>query len=368
MLAGGKLKETTSSHWNSPNTGATNESGFTALPGGYRQNYGFFNSIDASGEWWSSTESSSFLAERNHLYSTSKEIYQNWGNKIDGYSIRCIKSKSPISFQIKSINPNSAQIGDVISILGSGFGSSQSSSFVSFTGTNAQDYISWNSFEIKVKVPIGAKSGKVSVTVNGVKSNEIEFTVVSSDPNEVNIGSQTWMSKNLDVDHYRNGDSIPQVTDSNQWANLTTGAWCYYENQTDNGITYGKLYNWFAINDSRGLAPTGWHIPSEGEGVTLINYLGGPNFAGGKLKEAGTSHWATPNKSATNESGFTALPGGFRDITGNFSNIGNFVDFWFSTEDNVTFAKCFGLTSESGDIILHKRDKASGCAVRCVKD
>ena len=82
------------------------------------------------------------------------------------------------------------------------------------------------------------------------------------------------MLKNLDVSKYRNGDDIPQVTDATTWANLTTGAWCYYENNTANGTVYGKLYNWFAVNDPRGLAPSGWHIPSQAEWVTLQNCLG----------------------------------------------------------------------------------------------
>ena len=93
--------------------------------------------------------------------------------------------------------------------------------------------------------------------------------------NEIKIGDQTWTTKNLDVDTYRNGDAIPQVQDEKEWVNLTTGAWCYYENETANGTTYGKLYNWYAVTDSRGLAPTGYHIPNNSEFMTLINYLGG---------------------------------------------------------------------------------------------
>jgi len=128
----------------------------------------------------------------------------------------------------------------------------------------------------------------------------------------VQIGNQTWTLKNLDVSTYRNGDPIPQVQDNTAWANLSTGAWCYYLNNTANGTIYGKLYNWYAVNDPRGLAPNGYHIPTDAEWTTLTTYLGGSTLAGGKMKEAGSSHWLSPNTGATNSSGFKGLPGGFR--------------------------------------------------------
>jgi uncharacterized protein (TIGR02145 family) len=121
------------------------------------------------------------------------------------------------------------------------------------------------------------------------------------------IYGQEWMQKNLNVTKYRNGDPIPQITDDNIWATTTTGAWRYYANITANGITYGKLYNWYAVNDPRGLAPQGWHIPSKGDWNDLFINLGGTP-AGGKLKETGTSHWQNPNVGATNETNFTAIP------------------------------------------------------------
>jgi uncharacterized protein (TIGR02145 family) len=134
----------------------------------------------------------------------------------------------------------------------------------------------------------------------------------------VTICDQTWMLKNLDIDHYRNGDPIPEVTDPAEWASLTTGAWCYWFNDPGNGPVYGKLYNWYAVNDPRGLAPAGWHVPSKDEWDAIINCLGGDDVAGGKLKETGTAHWLEPNFGATNESGFTALGGNLRQNTGAF--------------------------------------------------
>jgi uncharacterized protein (TIGR02145 family) len=146
----------------------------------------------------------------------------------------------------------------------------------------------------------------------------------------VKIGTQEWTAENLNVEHYRNGDPIPQVQDKDEWAKLTTGAWCYYANTSENGKIYGKLYNWYAINDSRGLAPAGWHIPSDAEWTTLTDYLGGTTkekneggikywiieVVGGKLKA--TTLWDSPNTGATNSSGLTAFPGGFRDYNGSY--------------------------------------------------
>lgn len=184
----------------------------------------------------------------------------------------------------------------------------------------------------------------------------------------VTIGNQVWMAKNLDVDHYRNGDLIPEVKDSAQWANLTTGAWCYYNNDTANGAIYGKLYNWHAVNDSRGLAPDGWHVPSDAEWTLLSTYLGGESVAGGKLKEAGTTHWQSPNKDATNEIGFTALPCGIRYWYGAFNGIGLWGNWWSSTEYGTSNAWFRGLGCDYSYLYRYSIDKEEGFSVRCVKD
>ena len=148
--------------------------------------------------------------------------------------------------------------------------------------------------------------------------------------NEVQIGNQIWMTKNLNVSRYRNGDPIPQVTDPIQWNNLTTGAWCYYANNTANGKIYGKLYNWYAVNDPRGLAPIGWHVPSDTEWTILTSSLGGQFVAGGKMKS--TTLWNSPNAAATNSSGFFGLPGGYCYQGFSFPS-GNTGHWWSSTEE-----------------------------------
>ena len=187
----------------------------------------------------------------------------------------------------------------------------------------------------------------------------------------ITIGAQRWMKVNLDVVTYRNGDTIPQVTDS-KWSSLTTGAWCYYNIDTANGPKYGKLYNWYAVNDSRGLAPQGWHIPTDAEWTTLGNFLGGDDVAGAKLKEVGTLTWRSPNTNATNESGFTGLPGGNVDDGWGFINpVGSVGSWWSATEQaypNIIFAWSRTLNYNSGRLGKKNSSKKDGYSVRCVRD
>ncbi|MBM2816457.1 MAG: hypothetical protein HW421_3219 [Ignavibacteria bacterium] len=199
--------------------------------------------------------------------------------------------------------------------------------------------------------------------------NEITTNPTPVDSTTVTIGSQVWMKKNLDVAYYSNGDKIPQITDSAQWLNLKTGAWCYYGNDLANGAVYGRLYNWYAVNDPRGLAPTGWHVASDSEWTTLTVFLGGENVAGGKLIEEGTIHWQSPNSEGTNKSGFTALPGGFLDGYGGFfAWIGRNGRFWSATESYENMAIFRSLHFSSSAIYKYSDFKKSGFSVRCVKD
>jgi len=182
----------------------------------------------------------------------------------------------------------------------------------------------------------------------------------------VKIGNQEWMAENLIVSHYRNGDIIPNVTDPMNWSNLTTGAWCYYNNNLENGKIYGKLYNWHAVNDSRGIAPQGWHIPKIEEWKNLEKYLGGRKTAGGKLKAI--TKWEIPNKDASDLSGFTALPGGYRYIAGNFFDIDKFGYFWSSSEEDDFYAWNCYLSSKKADLSRYYNLKENGYSIRCLKD
>ena len=180
------------------------------------------------------------------------------------------------------------------------------------------------------------EDGKVPVTYygRGGKSGKFYPTKIRIDT-DIIIGNQVWMPYNLNVDKYRNGDTIPEVTDNTDWGNLTTGAWCYYNNDPANGEIYGKLYNWYAVNDPRGLAPVGYQIPSNEDFTELSNFLGGDAIAGEAMKESGTSHWNSPNI-ATNSSGFNALPAGVRTLYGDFLGIGIVLGLLSSSFDDLS--------------------------------
>jgi uncharacterized protein (TIGR02145 family) len=219
-----------------------------------------------------------------------------------------------------------------------------------------------------------------------------ENLVIDIDGNEyhtVTIGNQVWMVENLRTTRYSNGDTILEVMNANQWTKMTSGACCYY-NDYDYIInenhdiyqtiaTYGYLYNWYAVTDSRKIAPEGWHVATADDWNTLINYVGGKDVAAGKLKEAGTKHWRTQDDNASNELGFTALPGGGCTRWGSFEDITTHGNWWTASEsdENLAFAYsiyCFmdgwewNRSLKSGILGPQAYFKVSGLSVRCVKD
>jgi uncharacterized protein (TIGR02145 family) len=182
------------------------------------------------------------------------------------------------------------------------------------------------------------------------------------------IGTQVWTSQNLSVARYRNGDIIPQVTNATDWAALTTGAWCWYNNDsTTYASTYGRLYNWYAVNDSRGLAPQGYHVPTSLEWKSLETYLGGANFAGTAIR--GTTGWTSVLYNS-NSSGFSGLPGGLRSNFGAFSEIITFGNWWHSTQSIVdtTIALASYLTNSGFLSNSYSQKKTYGFSIRCVRD
>jgi len=198
------------------------------------------------------------------------------------------------------------------------------------------------------------------------KNGEIkEANFISGYP-LIEIGNQGWMENNLDVTTYRNGDPIPQVKDPTEWAKLTTGAWCFYNNDPANGAIYGKLYNWYAVNDPRGLAPIGWHVPSDGEWDTLTIFLGGADVAGDKLKAVSSLWQSTGN--ATNSSSFAGLPGGDRFYDGSFYNVGFNSYWWSATEYDTTDAWYRCLFYNNSNLGFYGISKTGGLSVRCVRD
>jgi uncharacterized protein (TIGR02145 family) len=185
--------------------------------------------------------------------------------------------------------------------------------------------------------------------------------------NTVTIGTQTWMTENLKTTHFNNGDPVPQVTDQAAWGNLSTAGYCNLENDVNNAAIYGRLYNWYAVNDNRKLAPAGWHVATDEEWTTLATYLGGELVAGGKMKETGTAHWCDPNIGATNESSFSALPGGGRtDII--FTSGCEWGLWWSATESDATTSYNRIIFDSGTEINRVNNDKRFGMSVRCVKD
>ena len=204
----------------------------------------------------------------------------------------------------------------------------------------------------------------------------ISGPVVDADGNtypSVIINAKRWMQGNLNVSKYRNGDAIPEVTDMTEWDALTTGAWCYFENNTENEIVYGKLYNWYAINDPRGLAPTGWHIPTDTEWTALTTFLGGTNAAGIKMRDLGDL-WSASAVLATNQAGFSAIPGGYGYLTYTytpadqpFNSIGDVAFWWSATAANTNAAYSLNVNLNNsvtrGSVL-----KKTALSVRCVKN
>ena len=193
--------------------------------------------------------------------------------------------------------------------------------------------------------------------------------------NTVAIGTQTWMVENLKTTRYRNGEQIPYVSSSTDWVNLSTGAYCWYDDVISNKDLNGALYNWYVVNDSRMISPVGWHVASVADWTKLITYLGGTNLAGGKLKETGTLHWRTPNFGATNESGFTALPSGLRSYTdgkywyGPMSNhLYSNGHFWSSSEKDALIGWGYDVDSSHSAVYKDYDNKKVGYSIRCVKD
>jgi len=183
----------------------------------------------------------------------------------------------------------------------------------------------------------------------------------------VTIGSQQWMRQNLNVATYRDGTVIPQVSDATAWSNLTTGAWCWYNNDAANGAIYGKLYNAYAVNNAKGLCPLGWRVPSDADWNTLASFLGGNSVAGGEMKST-SPLWSSPNTGATNSSGFTGLPGGIRHENGSFVELGFNGPWWSSTDVNGEGNHLYVVASGTSSIFNVFLPFKYAISVRCIKE
>jgi uncharacterized protein (TIGR02145 family) len=225
-------------------------------------------------------------------------------------------------------------------------------------------------------ISLGGKTCTMNVTVNdlaqtigkpGPNISDVELNSYKT----VTIGTQQWMAENLKVSKYNDGTPVPNVANDIEWNN-TSAAWAYYNNDVTNNAKYGKLYNWYTVspttNGDKNVCPTGWHIPTDAEWNILIGYLGGENIAGGKMKEVGLTSWDSPNTDASNTSLFTGLPGGYRYKDGNCYDIGNFGNWWSSTEYSTGNALNRFLNEVNGSAGKDNDDKKNGFSVRCLKD
>ncbi|MBK7629082.1 MAG: DUF1566 domain-containing protein [Bacteroidales bacterium] len=488
-IAGGRLKEVGNLHWLAPNTGATNETGFTSLPAGGRNEDGSFSSMGVQNYLWSSTENGTTFAWARQILNNSTNSIRIYFLKQSGYSVRCILGTIQVlpsisTASVMSITSTSAicggnitsdgganvttrgvcwstsanpTISDSKTTDGSGIGTFSSSigglsyattyhvrayatnsigtsygqdltfttlsplpvvttstvtSITSVSAVSGGDASSpygplitergvcWNTSPNPTtannKTIDGSGSGTFTSTITGLTvyttyyvrayatngsgttyGNERSFitapigtTVTDIDGNVYNtvvIGTQTWMKENLKTTKYRDGSSIPIVTDDPMWISSEKDAYCWFNNDPATyKEAYGGLYNYFAIIDFRYLCPTGWHVPTNSEWTTLTQYLGGESVAGGKLKSI--TGWNSPNTGATNESGFTALAGGYRYHNGPFSGHGEFTIFWSSTEYDLTnsFDKIL-YYNESNFMTGGWNPKQSGFSVRCLQ-
>jgi uncharacterized protein (TIGR02145 family) len=229
--------------------------------------------------------------------------------------------------------------------------------------------VSGNNATVMTDIPIADKT--VTFTFTECKDGDNNYYPV------VQINTQLWMAENLKTTKYNDGTEIPNITDKTDWTALSTGAYSDYNNTPANSTLYGRLYNWYAVdnneatkvasNGGKNVCPASWHVATDSEWTTLTTDLGGESVAGGKLKETGTSHWLSPNTDATNETGFTALPGGVRSYNGSCSWVGNY-DYWWSSTDATTYAWARVMLYNGANVLTGGGDKRSGYSVRCVMD
>jgi uncharacterized protein (TIGR02145 family) len=361
---------------------------------------GVYDYLGIVAYFWPFTEPNSGTSWYRAIGCYGTEVsHYNFNDKLGGFSVRCVKDSTilntaPTAFF--NIDPTTGTTETVFNFNASGCSDAQDPTAKLRVRWDWENDGKWDTTLSTEKTAthqyttIGSKTIKLEVVdTGGLKGNitheitVIPTTLTDNDGNVykiVKIGDQWWTAQNLKVTHYRNGDALPIVTNNTQWANLTTGACCSFGNNEANVATYGRLYNWYAASDSRNIAPEGWHVPSMAEWQQLEMYLGmsqadanktgwrGTN-EGGKLKEAGTAHWGGPNTGATNESGFTALPGGLRnDDDGLCGNMTSYGYYWTRTTDNSGFSWNYVLRFDNSDVCRVAISNKRGFSLRLVKD
>ena len=403
FVASDKLKETGTTHWQGPNTGATNESGFTALPCASRYYYGTFSTFGETGNWWSSSE-----------YGTLWSLGYNWDNmqgtvydKRGGFSVRCVSNVTlaagfPVitttaaTYNGTTIATSGGEItsdgGAIVTERGICWNTTQKPTIVN---SKTSDYEGIGSFTSKMTglTPNTTYFCRSYATnsVGTAYGNEISFkttpiqTVTDVDGNVYNtviIGTQVWMVENLKTTKFNDGTNIPNVTQNTSWSNRLTPGYCWYDNNIINKSSYGALYNWYTVNTGR-LAPKGWHVPTDAEWQTLRDYVAVNTSGNDAQALASKTDWASSiwtgavgnDLKNNNTTGFTAFPGGLRySSDGGFDYVGLRGYWWSSTESYDTSASDAWdryMTYDDNDlnrVFDVYKTKSCGFSVRCVWD
>lgn len=415
-VSGGALKSINSTFWVNPNVGATNASCFSSIPNGYREADGIFKDKGSSAVYFQSDFSvlplfrNLITEESTNFRLVPKNI--STINKV-GAAVRCLKGDSVgIYFplvnldSITQISSNSSRVfanvqdgGSQVletGIVWSTFGiPSINGNKLSTTTAMLGNYdVNLIGLLPTTKYYVRAFAvNQIGVSYSSLDSfttTKVCLTPTISDIdgnvyNTIAIGNQCWTKENVRVTKYNDGTSIPLdnsggtsgSSTGQTWGSRTTGARTIYAHSQSNLTTYGYLYNWYAARgiatsgytSYKNLCPTGWHVPSDGEWTTLTTHLGGASVAGGKMKSTGTTLWISPNTEATNESGFTLLPGGYRFNDGSFNIIRNFAVFWSATENDNDNAWNRYLYNNFGNVNRDNNvDKSVGASVRCLRD
>jgi uncharacterized protein (TIGR02145 family) len=403
--------------WNSPNTGATNSSGFTALPGGIRGDNGYFFNITDLASWWSYSIDHGGCGWYRILYRVLRHYDTNMGTAnmypSVGYSVRCLKDSALGGYSAVLPTVTTTLATDIYQTGATTGGNVTSDGGASITARGvAYGTVQNPTTANNTTCDFGGSTGVFTSTLTGLTvstlyyvrayatnnvgtsyGNEASFTTLAAPQpcpvtptvtdidgnvyNTVQIGTQCWTQSNLKVSKYRNGDNIPTWLTDSAWQTTTSGAYAIYNSTSSpdtisNHTILGKLYNHYAVTDSRGLCPTDWHVPSDAEWTTLENHLGGSSVAGRTLKSTTTlptpGGWFPPNNSI-NSSGFTALPGGHRGDNGDFNYMSS-RGFWWSSSV-ASGSSAWNCYLHHFYISLYTRshyDRAFGFSVRCLKD
>jgi uncharacterized protein (TIGR02145 family) len=391
-VAGGKLKEEGLSHWLSPNTGATNESGFTGLPGGFRNYDGHYGNLGILGNFWSSTINFTGYPWYIYLNRSLESSGRTYTNYQQGFSVRCLNGTvyQPPATPSDPGPANGAEYQFLDIDLSWHCSDPENSPLlfdIYFDTLNppglVESSVQLYSFDPGTLLYGKTYYWKIVATDPGMLSTEgpvwnFSTLLIPGSPcpgtstveyggktyNTVQIGTQCWLKENLDI-----GTWIPDS--QGQSDNDIIEKYCF-NNIEDSCAVYGGLYQWnemkqyYAAEGVQGICPDGWLLPTEADWMTLISFLGGESIAGGKMKESGTNHWITPNTGASNESGFTCLPGGWRNFSV-FDGINSWGFFW-SIRKNVGSAWFYFLRYDQENIIRSYTAESLGLSVRCIRN